>query len=141
MPIGICPDCGFAAGDGDPTKSTPTGWFCNACGEFHEFDRAGVASLRETCLAEARQAIVEDRARAYGPPEENFARIAALWTILLGARMKIGSALTPVDVALCLDALKSARLVANPSHADSWIDKVGYSALGYELGGGSHDLP
>jgi uncharacterized protein DUF6378 len=33
-------------------------------------------------------------------------------------------------VALCLGAMKIARLTAAPGHRDSWIDLAGYAACG-----------
>jgi hypothetical protein len=33
-------------------------------------------------------------------------------------------------VALMMDWVKTARLLETIDHADSWIDKCGYSALG-----------
>jgi hypothetical protein len=36
-------------------------------------------------------------------------------------------------VALMMDWLKTSRLLNTIDHADSWVDKVSYSALGGEF--------
>jgi hypothetical protein len=35
-----------------------------------------------------------------------------------------------------LGLLKIARLRANPTHRDSWVDLAGYAACGYEVAAG-----
>jgi hypothetical protein len=40
---------------------------------------------------------------------------------------------TPQHVALMMDWVKTARLLNDIRHDDSWIDKCGYSALGGEF--------
>lgn len=82
---------------------------------------------RALCLDRAKELVVGSRADAYGPPTAAFQRIAALWTTILGARVDAHR------VALCMMALKIARLVENPRHADSWIDAAGYAACGGEV--------
>ena len=81
---------------------------------------------RFDCLDLAREAVTA-RADPYGTPESNFARIAALWSVILEQPV------TSAQVALCLDAVKTARLIQNPKHADSWVDKAGYAACGMEV--------
>lgn len=87
---------------------------------------------RFDCLSLAREAVTT-RADTHGAPESNFERIAALWTIVLAGRLKDGATIAPTDVALCLDAVKTARLIQNPRHVDSWVDKAGYAACGMEI--------
>jgi hypothetical protein len=36
-------------------------------------------------------------------------------------------------VALMMDWLKTSRLLGTLDHADSWVDKAGYTALGGEF--------
>ena len=66
--------------------------------------------------------VVEHRERSYGPPEHNFAAVAARWSLVLG------STVTPAQVALCLIDLKMARLTRDPAHLDSIVDVAGYAA-------------
>jgi len=82
---------------------------------------------RHRILTEADALIHGDRQKTYGPPEENFARIAAGWQVILGAPV------TPDQVALCMAWLKIARLSEGP-HRDSYVDGAAYVALAGELG-------
>lgn len=72
-------------------------------------------------------AIIMDRAQHYGPPEENFERIAAGWAQIFGVEV------TLVQVALAQDWVKTCRLLHDPSHVDSWKDKLGYTKIGERL--------
>lgn len=84
---------------------------------------------RDEILDTAKALISGDRDKDYGDAADNFQRIATGWEVILGADV------TPVQVALCMDWVKTARLVQTPGHADSWLDKAGYSALGGEIVG------
>lgn len=84
---------------------------------------------RAAVLARALDAVTRDRAATHGAPEDSFARLAAVWSALLGA------AVTPAQAALMLAALKVVRGWSNPGHADNWIDLAGYAACGGELSG------
>ena len=69
-----------------------------------------------------------ERGREYGPPEENFARIAKGWEIILGASV------TPEQVSLCMAWLKIARIAGDgKASRDSFVDAAGYVALAAEL--------
>lgn len=83
---------------------------------------------RDEILDTAKALINGDRQSHYGPPDENFRRIAAGWGVILGCDV------SPEQVALCMAWLKIARL-ANGPHADSYIDGAGYLALAGELSG------
>ena len=82
---------------------------------------------RKEALETAAALVHGDRQNDYGTPQENFARIAALWEPIFGR------AVTPGEVALALTQLKIARLIHTPTHADSWVDAAGYIAIGAEL--------
>lgn len=83
---------------------------------------------RRKLLERAISIVCEDRNQQYGGPEDNFARIANLWTAYMG---KI---VTPVDVAAMLALLKLARIKAtNGQSSDSWTDLAGYAACGSEI--------
>ena len=81
---------------------------------------------RQECLDAAAQAVLTDRAREYGAPEDCFGLIAALWSRY--TERDISSA----DVAVMMILLKIARIEGNPRHADSWVDIAGYAACGAE---------
>jgi hypothetical protein len=78
------------------------------------------------CLDLARRATTS-RQDSYGRPEDGFAVIARLWSVVLGVDV------APHQVALALGAVKTARLIANPQHLDSWVDLAGYAACGAEI--------
>lgn len=84
---------------------------------------------RDEVLNEALTIVNGDRASDYGDASENFARIAQGWSVILGTEV------TLAQVALCMDWVKTARLIQSPDHLDSWIDKAGYSGLGAEVSG------
>lgn len=81
---------------------------------------------RSEILRQAESLINGDREAHYGTPQENFARIAAGWSVILQEDV------TPDQVALCMAWLKIARLVNGP-HDDSYIDGAAYMALAGEL--------
>lgn len=84
---------------------------------------------REECLSLAEKAIHGDRDRQYGAPKDNFARIAKLWSVILGMPI------TDEDVAMMMIAVKVARYASRSGfQKDTWIDIAGYAACGYEVG-------
>jgi hypothetical protein len=87
-----------------------------------------VQSIRAAILDRARRLITGQRQADYGPPSENFARIATIWSVILQTSIR------PDQVALCMAGLKLARLAQGP-HADSYDDLCGYGALAGELSG------
>jgi len=86
---------------------------------------------KKTCLLAAQAAVCGDRPLNYGNPENNFGRIALLWNAWNAARRP--GPYVGADVAIMMDLVKSARLANNPAHSDSWIDKAGYAACGYDI--------
>ena len=82
---------------------------------------------RKECLDSAAEAVLKNRQELYGKPEDGFAGIAAIWSVILGR--KIASH----EVALCLAALKIVRAANSPTHADNWVDMAGYAACGSEI--------
>jgi hypothetical protein len=86
---------------------------------------------RHETLVTAAAAINGPRNTTYGPPEDNFRQIAELWSCHLGRNVYA------TDVAIMMILLKVARLRANPTHEDSWVDIAGYAACGAEL----NDVP
>lgn len=84
---------------------------------------------RHECLAEASRIISGDRDRQYGGPEDNFERIAKLWSVIFGIEV------TKEDVAMAMVAVKVARYASRSGfQADTWTDIAGYAACGYEVG-------
>lgn len=67
------------------------------------------------------------RREDYGDALDSFEDIATMWSVVLK---------TPVSaeqVALCQVLLKMGRLVNKPDHVDSWVDIIGYAALGGDI--------
>lgn len=87
---------------------------------------------RLDCLTAASEA-VSDRGVSYGAPEDSFGAAGDMWSVILKHVLMPGHKIEPWHVALCMDALKTARLITNPAHRDSWVDKAGYAACGYEI--------
>ncbi len=81
---------------------------------------------RTKVLTQADKLVNGARAAEYGDAKQNFEDIAKLWSVLLETEV------TAQQVALCMIAVKSARLMKSASH-DSWVDICGYGALGGEL--------
>lgn len=84
---------------------------------------------RTVILDEAKSLINGDRQEQYGTPQQNFSRIAAMWTAYLGVDI------APEDAAVCLALLKASRLSNEKKH-DSFVDGAAYFALAGELSDG-----
>jgi hypothetical protein len=82
---------------------------------------------RSDTLKTADQLINGQRQADYGSPQENFEKIAARWSQILG-----GFEIEAWQVCLMMADLKIARL-SNGPHADSFVDACGYLALASEL--------
>jgi len=88
---------------------------------------------RDEVLATAEEYINGQRAEDYGDAYDNFGRIAEGWNTIIRNAMTTHGYVTPQHVALMMDWVKTARLLNDIRHDDSWIDKCGYSALGGEF--------
>lgn len=86
---------------------------------------------RAVVLRTAESLVNGQRADDYGPPQENFGRVAAMWSAQFAAKLK--EPLTADEVAIALVHLKLSRLANTPDHADSFIDAAGYIALAAEI--------
>ncbi len=85
------------------------------------------AANRVRLLEEAATIVNGERNVTYDEPEDNFARIGALWSAYLGR------AITPADVAAMNVLQKVGRLMHRPTHRDSWVDIAGYAACGADV--------
>jgi len=82
---------------------------------------------RQFFLKTAEQLINGPRAKEYGPARKNHERIAQIWSIILEQKI------TPEQVVACMVGLKLARLSEDITKDDSWVDIIGYAALGGEI--------
>jgi hypothetical protein len=86
---------------------------------------------REEILKTASQYVTKDRAATHGDAEDNFDNIADLWSWWLHGREIY--AINGFDVAVMMTLFKIARIKANPSHVDSYVDGAGYLAIAGEI--------
>ena len=94
-----------------------------------EIPKEPVLQPRVQALREAATIISGDRDVQYGGPEENFTRIAKIWSVIIGVDI------TPEDVAMMMVGLKVARYASKSGfQPDTWIDIAGYAGCGYEVG-------
>lgn len=95
---------------------------------------------RQELLISAQDAVAR-RPKAYGPPEQNFDRIAARWRVHIKNRFDIEVPIDPVSVAAMCADLKLARIEETPNHEDSWRDLAGYAACGAEVSTAKAEAP
>jgi hypothetical protein len=81
-------------------------------------------ALEEDVLEEALRLTTGDRNNSYGPPTQDFAKTAAMWSAILGTEVKAK------HVALCMIALKLSRATC-AAKRDNWTDIAGYARCGY----------
>lgn len=81
----------------------------------------------------AAEIVNGDRARTHGDKRKNHQNIATLWNAYLKIRRDPAAELSPLDVALMMDLLKTARTQLGEHNPDNYTDKVGYSSIAGEL--------
>lgn len=84
-------------------------------------------AARDSVIARAQSLISTERSEEYGDAQLSFERISDIWSTILGVRV------TEKQVALMMAGLKIARLAYDPDNQDSWVDVIGYAALGAEV--------
>ena len=82
---------------------------------------------RSQILDEAKRLISGDREATHGTPEENFRKLALVWTGILGHPVK------HTDVPLMLAGLKIVRATGGETNSDDYVDIAGYAALAGEV--------
>ena len=89
---------------------------------------ASEAVMKDTrnILQIADNLIHGEKRDAYGPVKESFARVADMWSNIIGV------SITSVTVAQCMIALKQCREM-NRHDMDNLVDIAGYAALIEEL--------
>lgn len=84
---------------------------------------------RVEALRQAASIVAGDRDAQYGSPEENFERIARVWSVITKYNF------THEDVAMMMVGLKLARYGSKSGfQPDTWVDIAGYAGCGYEVG-------
>lgn len=87
---------------------------------------------RNEVLDTAKALVNKDRNNQYGPPIDDFAKTAAMWTVYVQAVLRDRDALEPHDVAAMMSLLKISRIAWSPDNKDNWIDLAGYAACGWD---------
>lgn len=80
----------------------------------------GVTDKQESILDEACRLVNGARKNDYGHPYDDFKRVAAMWSAILGCTVHIDK------VALCMIALKISR-ECNSHKRDNLVDIAGYA--------------
>jgi len=83
----------------------------------------------ESILAEAQRITGGDRQAQYGPPDQDFARTAGMWTSLFGELLRDGARFDAFHVALAMILLKTSRQI-HQRKRDNWTDIAGYAHCG-----------
>ena len=65
--------------------------------------------------------VTKDRGSSYGHPADDFARVATFKAVLRDCPDAV------LRHVLEMIAVKMARLIHTPDHADSWVDIAGYA--------------
>ena len=82
---------------------------------------------RDVCLSKAKECVCGKREQDYGTPENNFTKIAKLWSAYSGFGF------SAIDVAMMMALLKVARISTGTATEDSFVDLAGYAACGCEI--------
>lgn len=86
-------------------------------------------SYKNDICEQASKIISGERQGQYGAPENSFAVIADLWN----GYLRTDRGLTPGDVANMMALMKIARISNGVFKEDSYVDAIGYLAIGAEL--------
>lgn len=78
---------------------------------------------KESILDTAKSLVTGDRQAQYGPPDQDFARTAGMWSALKGVEFK------PWEVAAFMICLKLSRQ-KHQRKPDNWVDAAGYAHCG-----------
>ena len=93
-------------------------------------------NTRERVLKEALNCVNGEREKQYGSPEDNFRRIADLWSVYLTSLFedeKIVVDIDPIDVAKMMILFKIARSNGDKDKLDNYVDILGYGACAAEI--------
>ena len=103
-------------------------------------------SYRNEVCEQASKIISGERQGQYGVPEDSFSVIAKFWNTYLNTRdpkdtngNRINITLCSNDVAVMMALMKVARISNGVFKEDSFIDAIGYLAIGAELSKGNND--
>ena len=93
--------------------------------QFAQFVKQAKEKSTMGDAATKAQEIVNGRAENYGEPEDNFAKIAKVWTGLLADKLQKDEEIFPEDVACLMAGLKLCRETWMHDE-DNLVDTIGY---------------
>ena len=67
--------------------------------------------------------LIQERGAVHGQIENNFQLISDL------ASLRLGRAFHPFEICLILESVKDARMFANPTNIDNYLDGINYKAF------------
>lgn len=73
--------------------------------------------------------LLEQRGNQWGDAVRTHARIAEVWSGIIGTEV------TTLQVALCMEGMKLVRASINPDDPDSFDDAAGYGRIGQLIAG------
>lgn len=79
--------------------------------------------MRYDTILTSSAGILTERGQDYGAPEKCFGRAAALASVFFEREV------TPFEIAMVMDFVKTARLMHDKTKIDSWQDKINYAAF------------
>ena len=82
---------------------------------------------------DATQKLLAEKGKSWGDAVHTHARIAQVWSGILDHEV------TPVEVALCMNGLKTIRAAINPDEVDSFDDGKAYWQIASDIIG--HQQP
>lgn len=82
-----------------------------------EVGSPGIKMLQEAAKT------VQKRGEVYGEAKQDMARIAKMWSGILGVDI------TAAQIPMCMIAVKLSRLSETTGHLDSTVDIAGYAAV------------
>ena len=83
--------------------------------------------IKDLVIIKAKELISGQRQIDYGDAIDSFSNIAAFWSTYLGKQ------LTAEDVAIMMTLFKISRIKTGSGTLDSFIDTIGYIALGADI--------
>ncbi len=78
---------------------------------------------------DATSVLLEQRGNQWGDAIRTHARIAEVWSGIIGTEV------TTLQVALCMEGLKLVRASINPDDPDSFDDAAGYGRIAQLIAG------
>lgn len=90
-------------------------------------NKKNIVSTKDFVIDKAKELISGQRQADYGDASDSFKEIAGYWSVYLG--IDLGAE----DIAIMMTLLKIARIKTGSGTLDSFIDSIGYMALGADI--------